>query len=227
MALSNLLGEELQQVALELQEAVGANVGDEICLVWTSGARNVAAAGGAGVDRFGAPVSNNSGNTRPDQQQVLTGRYYCRIANTAQVAPTNWAGQLVNVQPWIVSINENQNPVIESGDVITRCVKREVSLEIANLGWQPETSYESGVLEMPANLANLISPVKRCYYRVKNAGVSGEIEPLWPTVKFAIIQDGSITWECMGPLQQFSVKDPGGKGTVPVSRIVGCVEIVR
>ena len=219
------IGEELQDVALELQEEVGPNVGDDIAIVWRSGAREAVVSGGAGVDKYGARVSQ-SGATAPSHlRATLAGIYYCRRAHNAEGGAQAFGGQLVNALPWVVVFNENQNPRVEANSTITICVKREAAQTIAELGWRANTIYALGDREMSANTAALLDPNRRMVYEVQSGGQSGVSEPVWPTQKLATVVDGGIIWRCVGRLDEYEVKDPGGQDTIPVERVVGCIQV--
>jgi hypothetical protein len=219
------LGLELQDVALELQSEVAAGVGDDIVLVWRTGQSSTPVPGGVGTGKYGTKLTTGGESARPDQKAQLVGVYYARRGHNAGGNPQDFGGQMVDVLPWIFTLNEAQDPDISGGDVLTLAVKREASETLDELGWQPQTVYEEDSEEMPANLSLLIAPNKRRKYRATKAGVSGLVEPVWPSTFGASVADGTIVWEDAGLLDSYEVKDPGGRDTIPVERVVGCIEV--
>jgi hypothetical protein len=57
-------------------------------------------------------------------------------------------------------------------------------------GWQPNTAYFAG---------NLIKDPNGNQQSCTTAGTSGEIAPVWQTVSDQNTQDGSVTWQNLGP----------------------------
>ncbi|MBW3635367.1 MAG: hypothetical protein KY445_02730 [Armatimonadetes bacterium] len=222
------LGEELQGVALELQEEVGAGIGDDIALVWGMPAAAAPVPGGSGVGKYGTRLSTGDAATsRPDQRVALKGAYYCRRGHNADGGASDFGGQLVNPIPWVFTFNENQEPDISAGDVMTLVCKREISQTVQQIGWRANFVYAEGTEEMPQNLLALVSPSKRVYFEAITGGQSGPVEPTWPTQKGQTVNDGSVVWKCLGRLLDFQVKDPGGKDTVPVERVVTAIEVTQ
>lgn len=68
-------------------------------------------------------------------------------------------------------------------------INRGVSQDV----WQPGTSYDVNVQVYPLRAPNGF------YYLCTVAGVTGSVEPTWPTTINATVTDGSCTWKCGGP----------------------------
>lgn len=216
---------ELLDAADDIRGTVAAGLGGDIVLVWRQGASSRPVPGGAGVDDYGVRHSTGGETARSDQKPFLVGVYYARIAHNSSGQTQDFGGQMVDVMPHVFTFNESQNPDVKGGDVFTRAKKRRDNLTIAELGWKANTAYPTGAREMSAKLSKMSTPTRRCAYEATKGGVSGEVEPSFPTTEGATVSDGTIIWTCRGRLDEYEVKDPGGRDTIPVERVVGCIEV--
>lgn len=220
---STLLDLQLQEVASQLQIEVAPGVGADIVLVWRDAVASAPVAGGAGVDAYGIRMTTGGTSSRPDQRAALVQTLFGRLTPSGG-APQEFGGQLVDVSLRTWEFNERDTPLVMGGDVLTRTVKRDDSQTPDKVGWQANTVYAQAAREMPANVAVLTAPAGRAFYIAVTGGVSGSVEPVWPG-KNGQVNDGTIQWHWGGLLEQFEVKDAGGRATVPVIRLVRCVEV--
>ena len=59
--------------------------------------------------------------------------------------------------------------------------------------WTASTAYGVGAIVQP-------SPVTGRMYQAVIAGTSSSVQPTWPTVVNTKVTDGSVTWNCLGPV---------------------------
>jgi hypothetical protein len=217
------LDRQLQRVAVQLQRQVGPGVGADIVMVWRPGTALAPVAAGAGVSRFGVPLTTGVDPARPDLGLELVGTYYARLSPDDSGGPQDFGGKQADVLPWLATFNEGDSPDISGADILVRCIKRTTLQTVALTGWRSLTAYALGAREQPADAVVLAGCLMQ--FEVTVAGVSGDTEPDWPTTVGDTVTDGTITWTNRGQLQRFEVKDPGGIDTIPVERVVTCIEV--
>jgi len=195
------LGNQLQKVATQLQRKVAPGVGDSIIEVWRQKTTP-----GAGRDASGNELSSGTANVG------LVGTYYARFTHNAEGGEPLAGGQPLSVLPYIFIFNAGAAPDVQGSDILLEAAKRDVSLAIEDLGWQPNKTQFFGTREQPTGESEL-------YAVALNSGTTGAIEPDWPQVVGETVMDGSIEWE-MAAKRSFSVIDPGGRETINVEYIV-------
>lgn len=202
------LDEQLQRAIPNIQQQVAPAFGADIVEVW----RDPDAPTPGGSNR--SPSGNRIGTSgSPSSAATKVHAYYSRLGADSGGHEADFGGQPVAVGQYIFTFNAADAIDIQSDDLLMVAAKREILLDIADLGWQPSTAYALGAHEQP-------SVSNQRWYLATNGGVSGSSEPAFPTVKGETVMDGTVEWTCMGLLDRYSVIDPGGNETIQVERVV-------
>lgn len=206
----------------DLRRQVGPGLGDEIGEIWRLPVNaDGVVPGGSGVGKYGTRLTGGVDVGRLDQKSVKVAGYYCQKfenSNQSLGVIRDDALQGITLAPWTIVFNAADAPDIGPADVIKLAAKRELSMTPAQVGWRKLQVYENGDDEQPVISSGL-------YYRCTVTGRTGATEPTWPATLNATVNDGSVTWKCMGPLQTFEIINPGAPDSIYIERLVGCREL--
>lgn len=214
--------------ARSLRRAVGVSVEDrqiDLVEVWRSPRAGTAeGASRAGLNDWGAPVTSQAPAASTSQRPILVATYPARISRTGRGTEPQFAGQAVSVGDWTVRLNwedeDGRETDVRDGDVLRVALSHYdeiLSLRVRD-AWTVSTAYAANALVQP--------PVSNgCSYLCTQAGVSGTVQPAWPTQPGATVTDGGARWKCDGPLRTLNVVDAGDRPTIAITRIIRCKEV--
>lgn len=115
-------------------------------------------------------------------------QYRCLVSVSKAALETSNADAIAIVQNWLAWLNTNwttsaQFPPTDFPEILPV--------------WAASTQFNSGFYNAVIDIARATS-ANGYVYKPLNTGITGAIEPAWPTTLYATVVDGGITWECSG-----------------------------
>jgi hypothetical protein len=202
------LDSQLARVAKQIRKSIAPALGADIVEVWRPRQGDEPSPGGTMRDRAGNTLRTAPVVATPTSPgMAFQAAYYCRVAPQLRNATEgDFGGQNTSVVPHVFVFNAGDRPELRASDALRIAVKRQERQSLAELGWQPNTSYPVGAREQP-------SASNGCTYKRTSGTVSGALEPYWPHIKGLTVFDGDGVWECEGKSPLFEIISPGGYDT--------------